>query len=68
MVFHAGTKRQEDGRMVTAGGRVLGVTAVGDTLEQAVAASYEAAKSIQFEHMHYRTDIGRDGACACRNA
>lgn len=54
--------------MVTAGGRVLGVTAVGDTLAQAVAASYEAAKPIQFDHMHYRTDIGRDGACACRNA
>ena len=68
VVFHAGTKRQENGRTVTAGGRVLGVTAVGDTLEQAVAASYEAAKSIQFEHMHYRTDIGRDGTCACRNA
>ena len=68
VVFHAGTKRLEDGSLVTAGGRVLGVTAVGDTLAQAVAASYEAAKPIQFDHMHYRTDIGRDGACACRNA
>ena len=68
VVFHAGTKRLEDGSLVTAGGRVLGVTAVGDTLAQAVAASYKAAKPIQFDHMHYRTDIGRDGACACRNA
>ena len=68
VVFHAGTKRLKDGSLVTAGGRVLGVTAVGDTLAQAVAASYEAAKPIQFDHMHYRTDIGRDGACACRNA
>jgi len=57
-VFHAGTATQ-DGRLVTAGGRVLGVTAVGDNLDSAIAAAYGAAGEISFEGMHYRTDIGR---------
>ena len=41
------------------GGRVLGVSAVGDTLEEALQLSYEKIKEIQFTDMHYRTDIGR---------
>ena len=57
-VFHAGTARR-DGRLVTAGGRVLGVTAVADELSSAIAAAYEAVRCIHFEGMHYRTDIGR---------
>jgi len=57
-VFHAGTATQ-DGRLVTAGGRVLGVTAVGDNLDSAIAAAYGAVGEISFEGMHYRTDIGR---------
>jgi len=57
-VFHAGTAIR-DGRLVTAGGRVLGVTATGADLSAAVAAAYEAAKRIHFDGMHYRTDIGR---------
>jgi phosphoribosylamine--glycine ligase len=57
-VFHAGTARRE-GRLVTAGGRVLGVTAVGADLPAAIAAAYAAVERIHFEGMHYRTDIGR---------
>ena len=56
-VFHAGTTSR-DGLLYTSGGRVLGVTARGATLEQAVARAYEAAGMISFEEMHYRKDIG----------
>ena len=58
MVFHAGTKLGENGEYLTNGGRVLGVTALGDTLDQAIAAAYAAAKPITFQDMHFRTDIG----------
>ncbi len=54
--FHAGT-RLENGRLVTAGGRVFGVTAWAETLEQAVAGAYLAVKRIEFEGMQYRRDI-----------
>ena len=57
-VFQAGTARRQ-GRLVTAGGRVLGVTAVADDLAAAIAAAYEGVGRIHFEGMHYRTDIGR---------
>jgi phosphoribosylamine--glycine ligase len=57
-VFHAGTARK-DGRLVTAGGRVLGVTAVADRLPDAIARAYAGVGLIHFEGMHYRTDIGR---------
>lgn len=57
-VYHAGTAIKED-TLVTAGGRVLGVTALGDTLEQALAKSYEAVGKIEFENAHYRKDIGQ---------
>jgi phosphoribosylamine---glycine ligase len=60
-VFHAGTAMRE-GRLVTAGGRVLGVTAVADDLERARATAYAAVREISFDGMHYRTDIGRRGA------
>lgn len=55
-VFHAGTALSE-GQLVTNGGRVLGVTALGDTLKAARANAYEAVAAIQFEGMQYRTDI-----------
>ena len=58
VVFHAGTKLGENGEYLTNGGRVLGVTALGDTLDQAIAAAYAAAKPITFQDMHFRTDIG----------
>ena len=57
-VLHAGTRRQGDA-IVTSGGRVLGVTATGDSLATALQKSYQAARMIHFEGMHYRQDIGR---------
>lgn len=57
-VYHAGTKL-ENGKLVTAGGRVLGVTALGDTLENALKKSYEAVEKIHFDGAHYRHDIGK---------
>jgi phosphoribosylamine--glycine ligase len=60
MVFHAGTKRNEDGDVVTNGGRVLAVTSYGETFEEALALSYESAKKINFEGSNYRGDIGFD--------
>jgi phosphoribosylamine--glycine ligase len=56
-VFHSGTALR-DGQIVTSGGRVLGVTAVGDGLEQALGKVYEALGNIRFEGMYYRHDIG----------
>lgn len=58
-VFHAGTKRREDGAFVTNGGRVLGVTAQGNTIDAALDSAYAAVSSIHFEKAHYRKDIGR---------
>jgi phosphoribosylamine--glycine ligase len=55
-VFHAGTRRRGDS-IVTSGGRVLGVTAGGDSIGAAAAAAYEAARKIHFEGMHFRKDI-----------
>ncbi|MBQ9674144.1 MAG: phosphoribosylamine--glycine ligase [Ruminococcus sp.] len=57
-VYHAGTK-YADGKFYTNGGRVLGVTAKGATLDDALAKAYEAVGKISFEGAHYRTDIGR---------
>lgn len=58
-IFHAGTTRAPDGSYLTAGGRVLGVTATGRTLEGALDASYKAVREISWEGMQYRRDIGR---------
>ena len=57
-VFHAGTRRAADGTLLTSGGRVLGVTAVADTLAQATARATHAARLIAFEGAHMRGDIG----------
>ena len=59
-IFHAGTKNQ-DGKILTNGGRVLGVTALGDTLESAISNAYAAAEKISWPHKYYRTDIGKKG-------
>jgi len=56
-VFHSGTSRV-GGQLVTSGGRVLGATAVGDTLEQALARAYQALAQLHFEGIYYRHDIG----------
>jgi phosphoribosylamine--glycine ligase len=57
-VYHAGTKAG-DGQILTAGGRVLGVTALGDNLDEALDKAYKATEKIHFDGMHYRRDIGR---------
>ena len=57
VVFHAGTA-EKDSQIVTNGGRVLGVTALGKGLDKAIQNAYDAAKPIQFDQMHFRTDIG----------
>jgi phosphoribosylamine--glycine ligase len=64
-VFHAGTARR-DGRLRTAGGRVLGVTAVAADVPAAVDVVYEAVGRIRFEGMHFRRDIGRRPAVAAQ--
>jgi phosphoribosylamine--glycine ligase len=56
MVFHAGTKR-EGGHVMTAGGRVLGITGLGPTLQEARSRAYNVVRRITFEGCHYRTDI-----------
>ena len=56
-VLHAGTKRDGD-KIVTSGGRVLGVTTTGASLDEALASAYDAAGKIKFEGAHYRKDIG----------
>ncbi|MBR5896954.1 MAG: phosphoribosylamine--glycine ligase [Lachnospiraceae bacterium] len=57
--FHAGTKFNEAGKIVTNGGRVLGVTATGATLKEARAKAYEATKWVSFANKYMRTDIGK---------
>ena len=58
IVFHAGTSFK-DGKFYTAGGRVLGITAVEETMEKAINKAYAGIEKISFEGMHYRKDIGR---------
>ncbi len=60
VVFHAGTDIK-NGKLVTSGGRVLTVTAVGDTLKEAKEKAYRAVEKIHFEGAHYRKDIGDKG-------
>ncbi len=60
MVFHAGTKYDENGNIVTNGGRVLAITSLGNTMEEALEKSYQSAEIIDFEGKTYRKDIGRD--------
>jgi len=57
VVFHAGTK-QEDDKILTNGGRVLGITALGENIEEAIKNVYDAVGKISFEGMHFRRDIG----------
>lgn len=59
-VLHAGTRREGE-KIVTNGGRVLGVTATGNSLDAALQKAYEAVGKIRFEGMHYRRDIGQHG-------
>jgi phosphoribosylamine--glycine ligase len=56
IVFHAGTA-EKDGKIVTAGGRVLGVTALGNTIGEAQKKAYNAVEKIKFEKAYWRKDI-----------
>jgi phosphoribosylamine--glycine ligase len=58
-IFHAGTAKNSDGKFTTSGGRVLGVTAKGENLDEALRKSYEAVGKISWNGMQYRRDIGK---------
>ncbi|HMZ46057.1 MAG TPA: phosphoribosylglycinamide synthetase C domain-containing protein, partial [Chitinophagaceae bacterium] len=58
LIFHAGTKQNENGEIVTNGGRVLAVTAKGSSIKNAVEKSIHVLNSISFEGMYFRRDIG----------
>ncbi|MEE8166134.1 MAG: phosphoribosylglycinamide synthetase C domain-containing protein, partial [Myxococcota bacterium] len=58
LVFHAGTRRDPDGQLVTGGGRVLGVVGLGASVTEAAQKSKEAAESVQFDGKYFRGDIG----------
>ncbi len=64
LVFHAGTTIK-DGKVVTSGGRVLGITALGYDLNDTISVAYEAMEKIHFDGMHYRRDIGRRAGDTC---
>ena len=59
-VFHAGTKLNEIGEPITNGGRVVAITGLGNSLEQAMQKAYAAAGVVEFDGKNYRGDIGRD--------
>ncbi len=59
VVFHAGTKINDVGELVTNGGRILGISATGNTLDEALVKAYKAIEKISFEGMQYRRDIGK---------
>jgi phosphoribosylamine--glycine ligase len=63
-VYHAGTKLSDDGKFLTNGGRVIGVTAKGDDLPKALDNAYSGVKKISFEGAHYRKDIGQRAVAA----
>ena len=63
-IYVAGAKKSDDGTLLSAGGRVLGVTAVKDTLEEAIAAAYEMTAKVKFENGFYRHDIGAKALAA----
>jgi phosphoribosylamine--glycine ligase len=58
IVFHAGTAAR-DGKVVNAGGRVLGVTGLGGTVAVAIDTAYQGVRAISWRGAHYRTDIGK---------
>ena len=58
-VYHAGTKLSDDGKFLTNGGRVLGVTARAENLQSALDTAYQGVSEISFENVHYRKDIGQ---------
>jgi phosphoribosylamine--glycine ligase len=68
VVFHAGTARDDQGRIVTAGGRVLGVTALGEDLPAARARAYDAVSQIEWDGEQHRTDIAEAAIAQLRGS
>jgi phosphoribosylamine--glycine ligase len=66
VVFHAGTKKLDSGEIVTNGGRVLGVSALGKDIKAAIDNAYNAVSDISFENMYYRKDIGKKALKSCK--
>ncbi|MBP9837679.1 MAG: phosphoribosylamine--glycine ligase [Proteobacteria bacterium] len=58
-VFHAGTKKDAQGNVISSGGRILTVAALADNIEEALNKAYQGMSQVKFEGMHFRTDIGR---------
>ena len=63
-IYHAGAKLDGEGRLVTSGGRVLGITAMAPTLKEALADAYAAAETVNFDGKYMRHDIGRRALAA----
>ncbi|MBN1538720.1 MAG: phosphoribosylamine--glycine ligase [Candidatus Thermoplasmatota archaeon] len=59
IVFHAGTRREEDGSIITSGGRVLGITALGPNIKDTIKLAYKGVRKVEFKDAYYRTDIGK---------
>ena len=59
-IFHAGTKLNDNQKLITSGGRVLVITSLGNNLEESLALSNKNAEKIQFDKKYYRHDIGKD--------
>lgn len=64
MIFHSGTK-VENNKLLSAGGRVLGITALGNSLNEAIDNAYQGVKAVSFKDMAYRKDIGRRALSGC---
>jgi phosphoribosylamine--glycine ligase len=60
ILFHAGTKRTDDGQVLTSGGRVIAVSSLGDTVSEALARSYKSIEGFNFDGKYFRRDIGKD--------
>ena len=67
LVYYAGAKSGDNGKLLTAGGRVLGVTETADSLEEAVEKAYKAVEKISFENAYYRKDIGKRALDCLKN-
>ncbi|KAJ2006715.1 hypothetical protein H4R26_001212 [Coemansia thaxteri] len=65
LVFHSGTARRGDGEVVTTGGRVVAVTGVGRSLQDALQRAYAGVDAVRFEGAHWRTDIGKKAGLTC---
>jgi phosphoribosylamine--glycine ligase len=60
LVFHAGTKADKNGNVLTNGGRVIAVTSFGNNIEEALEGSNKGAEAIRWDYKYYRKDIGLD--------